>query len=121
LYKTVNRKEENYNVSLSVLNYAGSRGFITKSGIMVGMGETPEQIRELFSDLLDNGVDILTIGQYLQPLPGNIEVKEYIPPQVFKELKSIGESIGFKAVESGPFVRSSYNASSLFHKANNQR
>ena len=80
------------------------------------MGETSDQLKELFSDLLENGVEILTIGQYLQPTPGNVEVKEYIHPDTFKKLKDMGESMGFKAVESGPFVRSSYNASSLFKK-----
>lgn len=116
LYKSVNRKEENYNISLSVLKYSSSRKFITKSGIMVGMGETFEQIKKLFTDLLDNGVNILTIGQYLQPSRGNIEVSDYISPAKFLELKEMGESMGFKAVESGPFVRSSYNASELFLK-----
>ena len=116
LYKSVNRKEENYNISLSVLKYSSSRKFITKSGIMVGMGETFKQIKSLFTDLLDNGVDILTIGQYLQPSWGNIEVRKYISPGKFLELKEMGESMGFKAVESGPFVRSSYNASELFLK-----
>ncbi len=116
LYKKANRIEANYNVSLSVLKYSKSKGFITKSGIMVGMGETLEQLKSLFGDLLDNGVDILTIGQYLQPLPENIKVSEYIHPDTFKELKDIGKFMGFKAVESGPFVRSSYNASSLYKK-----
>lgn len=116
LYKSVNRKEDNYNISLSVLKYSSSRKFITKSGIMVGMGETFEQIKKLFTDLLDNGVNILTIGQYLQPSRENIEVRDYISPEKFLELKEMGESMGFKAVESGPFVRSSYNASELFLK-----
>ena len=116
LYKSVNRKEENYNISLSVLNYSSSRKFITKSGIMVGMGETTGQLEVLFSELLENGVDILTIGQYLQPTPGNIKVKEYITPEQFLELKEMGETMGFRAVESGPFVRSSYNASALYSK-----
>lgn len=116
LYKSVNRKEENYNISLSVLNYSSSRKFITKSGIMVGMGETTGQLKALFSELLENGVDILTIGQYLQPTPGNIKVKEYITPERFLELKDMGEAMGFRAVESGPFVRSSYNASALYSK-----
>jgi len=120
LYKNVNRREENYDISLSVLKYSRSKGFITKSGIMVGMGETREQLKELFSDLLENGVEILTIGQYLQPTPDNVEVIEYIHPDTFKKLKDMGESMGFKAVESGPFVRSSYNASSLFEKVSSR-
>ena len=117
LYRSVNRREENYNISLSVLKYSSSRKFITKSGIMVGMGETTSQLKVLFNDLLENGVDILTIGQYLQPTPENIKVKEYIPPESFLELKEIGEKMGFRAIESGPFVRSSYNASALYSKA----
>ncbi len=116
LYRSVNRREENYNISLSVLKYSSSRKFITKSGIMVGMGETTSQLKVLFNDLLENGVDILTIGQYLQPTPENIKVKEYIPPESFLELKEIGEKMGFLAIESGPFVRSSYNASALYSK-----
>ena len=116
LYKSVNRKEENYKISLFVLKYSSSRKFITKSGIMVGMGETTGQLRELFSELLENGVDILTIGQYLQPTPENIKVKEYITPEKFLELKEMAETMGFRAVESGPFVRSSYNASALYSK-----
>ncbi len=119
LYSYVNRKDENYDISLSVLKHSKSKGFITKSGIMVGMGETQEQLMELFRDLLNNGVEILTIGQYLQPTPNNVDVKEYIHPDTFKKLKVIGKSMGFKAVESGPFVRSSYNASSLFKNVNN--
>jgi len=116
LYTDFNRAEKNYNISLSVLKHSESKGFITKSGIMIGMGETENQIIELFEDLLENGVDILTIGQYLQPSQQNRKVRKYITPEKFRDLKILAEKMGFKAVESGPFVRSSYNASSLYSK-----
>jgi lipoic acid synthetase len=116
LYPAVNRPIENYRISLSVLKYSSSRGFITKSGIMLGMGETDDQLDVLFRDMINNGVDILTIGQYLQPTPGNIHVREFITPEKFMQLKIRAESMGFKAVESGPFVRSSYNASALYSR-----
>jgi len=116
LYKSVNRLPENYEVSLTVLKYARSRGFITKSGIMAGMGETPEQLKELFADLLTSGVKILTIGQYLRPSPENVKVTEFISPEQFSEMKELAKSMGFEAVESGPFVRSSYNAAGLYSR-----
>ncbi len=116
LYTRFNRVENNYDVSLSVLRFSKSKGFITKSGVMVGMGETDRQIKKLFEDILDNGVDILTIGQYLQPSKKNRDVEEYITPEKFAKLKILAKRMGFKAVESGPFVRSSYNASYLYSK-----
>ncbi len=82
----------------------------TKSGIMVGLGETREQIRETMIDLVNVKCDILTIGQYLQPTKMQLPVAEYIHPEIFEEYKEMGLSLGFKYVASGPFVRSSYNA-----------
>ena len=85
-------------------------GIYTKSGVMVGLGETKEQIEELMDDLLEAGCDILTIGQYLQPSKQHIDVKEYVTPEQFEEYKKTGLAKGFKYIASGPFVRSSYNA-----------
>lgn len=82
----------------------------TKSGVMVGLGETEEQMAELMDDLLKADCDILTIGQYLNPSKQHLPVEEYVTPQQFEEYKEIGLKKGFKYVASGPFVRSSYNA-----------
>jgi lipoic acid synthetase len=117
LYPFVNRKPENYSVSLSVLKYSATKKFITKSGIMVGLGETMKELKELFVDLKDNGVKILTIGQYLQPSSANVKVEKYYTPDEFKRLYKTAISMGFVGVESGPFIRSSYNAGSLYKKA----
>jgi len=117
LYPFVNRKPENYPVSLSVLKHSASRNFITKSGIMVGLGETIEELEELFADLKENGVKILTIGQYLQPSSSNAKVEKYYTPDEFKQLYKTAKSMGFIGVESGPFIRSSYNAGELYKKA----
>ena len=82
----------------------------TKSGIMLGLGETTEEIIEAMDDLRSASVDVLTIGQYLQPTKMHLPVKKYVTPQEFKELKDIGLAKGFSIVESGPMVRSSYHA-----------
>lgn len=83
---------------------------LTKSGIMVGLGETMEEVKSTMRDLRAWGVDILTIGQYLQPSRKHLPIDRYYRPEEFEELKLFGESIGFKWVESGPLVRSSYHA-----------
>ena len=114
LYPHVNRQSENYRVSLAVLRYGHEKGFITKSGIMVGLGETKEAVEELFGDLRKSGVDLLTIGQYLQPTKENVPVEKFYTPGEFEELKEMALSLGFKGVVSGPFVRSSYNALRLY-------
>jgi lipoic acid synthetase len=116
LYPKVNRVPSNYDVSLSVLKYAKERGFITKSGIMVGLGETEQELFELFDELLINGVELLTIGQYLQPTSKNIVVNKYYKPDEFIGLKDRAIASGFKAVESGPFVRSSYRAENMYRE-----
>jgi lipoyl synthase len=82
----------------------------TKSGIMVGIGETDEEVIQTMKDLVAQGVDILTIGQYLQPSKKHLPVSEFVTPEKFAEYKLIGEKIGFHYVESGPLVRSSYHA-----------
>jgi len=81
-----------------------------KSGLMLGLGETAEEVESLLEDLYRVGVKIVTIGQYLQPEPGSLPVEEYIHPDRFEELRQFGESLGFPMVFSGPFVRSSYMA-----------
>ncbi|UCH95395.1 MAG: lipoyl synthase [Candidatus Aminicenantes bacterium] len=116
LYPYVNRKAENYHISLKMLRYSHEKGFITKSGIMVGLGETWQEINELFQHLGESGVKLLTIGQYLQPIKENVPVEKYYRPEEFAQLKEIAFSHGFTAVESDPFVRSSYQASRMYEK-----
>jgi len=86
----------------------------TKSGFMLGLGESKEEVLDLFQDLREAKCDLLTIGQYLQPRLDRLPVVRYIPPEEFEEYKRIGEEMGFKAVASGPFVRSSFHASQMF-------
>jgi lipoic acid synthetase len=114
LYPHVNREVKNYHISLKVLKHSHERGFITKSGIMVGLGETLKEIKELFRDLRESGVKLLTIGQYLQPIKENVPVEKYYTPETFEQLKEIALSHGFTAVESAPFVRSSYKAHRMY-------
>jgi lipoic acid synthetase len=110
LYSLV-RPEADYYRSLDVLSYTKKHSSIfTKSGFMVGMGETPEEIETLMKDLVVAGCDIVTIGQYLQPSLNHYPLKEYIPPQQFENYKEMGLKIGFRHVEAGPLVRSSYHA-----------
>lgn len=109
LYKIV-RPQAKFQRSLAVLDYAKKQGFITKSGIMVGLGETFDEIIEVMKDLRNILVDILTIGQYLQPTPKHLPVERFVTPEEFKELKLMGIQLGFRHVESGPLVRSSYHA-----------
>ncbi len=104
------RSKAKYDTSLSVIKHIASKGVIAKSGIMLGLGETKEEILETMDDLRSVGCSVMTIGQYLQPAKENIEVKEYIHPDTFNEYKEIGLSKGFKHVESSPLVRSSYRA-----------
>lgn len=104
------RVQAKYDRSLLVLKMLKDAGMRTKSGIMLGLGETFDEILESMDDLRNSGVDILTLGQYLQPTPEHLPVKEFIHPGKFAELKVIGLSKGFRYVESGPLVRSSYHA-----------
>jgi len=120
LYPVVARPEQNYYISLHLLQYAKQREMVTKSGVMVGLGETREQLLELFSDLHRIRVDLLTIGQYLQPSPQSLPVARYYLPEEFEELKQTALSFGFSGVESGPFVRSSYHADLLFQTVHHE-
>src|SRR5512136_1970753 len=83
---------------------------VTKSGIMLGLGETTDEVVAVMRDLADRKVDILTLGQYLQPSKQHMPIDRYVPLEEFAELKQIGLELGFRWVESGPLVRSSYNA-----------
>jgi len=105
------RIQAKYDRSLAVLKYLKEQGVNrTKSGIMLGLGETEEEVIQTMQDLRDNYVDIVTIGQYLQPSKKHLPVKEYITPEQFEKYEKIGKEIGFRHVESGALVRSSYHA-----------
>jgi lipoic acid synthetase len=105
------RIQAKYERSMEVLNYlknAGARR--TKSGIMLGLGETEEEVYQTLIDLRANQVDVVTIGQYLQPSKKHLPVKDFISPEQFKKYEEYGLELGFRHVESGPLVRSSYKA-----------
>ena len=104
------RIQAKYRRSLDVLNILNKSGVRTKSGIMLGLGETDEEVIQTMKDLLDVGVTIMTIGQYLQPSKIHLPVFEYVHPDKFEMFKNIGIKLGFRIVESGPLVRSSYHA-----------
>ncbi len=109
LYHAV-RPQAKYERSLDVINWFKENGLRTKSGIMVGIGETQEEVFELIQDLYNAGCDIMTIGQYLQPTKNHLPVQRYVTLEEFKSYKDFGLQIGLKAVESSPLVRSSYHA-----------
>ena len=111
LYRRV-RPQANYQQSLNVLRFAKTYRpqALTKSGLMVGLGETEVETQELLRDVQNARVDVATIGQYLQPTRRNLPVDEYVTPEKFERYRAFGMSIGFKMVFSGPFVRSSYMA-----------
>ena len=104
------RSRAKYETSLKVIQYIAQSGLTAKSGIMLGLGETRMEIEETMDDLLSVGCKVMTIGQYLQPTRKNYDVKEYIHPEIFELYKITGLAKGFKYVESGPLVRSSYHA-----------
>lgn len=104
------RSKAKYDTSLKVLEYIAQSGLVAKTGIMLGLGETEEEILALMDDALAAGCEVITIGQYLQPSRKHLPVTEYIRPEKFAEYKKIGLEKGFRQVESGPFVRSSYHA-----------
>lgn len=105
------RIQAQYDRSLEVLRYMKESGVPrTKSGIMLGLGEKREEVIESLADLRKANVDIVTLGQYLQPTPGHLPVQEFVTPEQFEEYKEIGLEMGFRYVESGPLVRSSYHA-----------
>ena len=119
LYPKV-RPQADYRQSLDVLGCAkrqlerGGLDMFTKSGLMVGLGETDEEVQQVMCDLYEVGCDILTIGQYLAPSDAHVPVARFVTPEQFAEWKAEAMSIGFVAAACGPFVRSSYKAESLF-------
>jgi lipoic acid synthetase len=104
------RSKARYQTSLEVIKHIADSGINAKSGIMLGLGETEEEIFQTMDDLLNSGCKIFTIGQYLQPTVDHLEVKEFIEPEKFEEYRKIGLEKGFSYVESSPLVRSSYHA-----------
>lgn len=104
------RNKNIYDRSLGVLQYIAQQGVTSKSGIMLGLGETEKEVLETMDDLLNVGCRIMTIGQYLAPTLQHYTVRKYIPPEQFDKLKEIGMEKGFRFVESSPLVRSSYHA-----------
>jgi lipoic acid synthetase len=118
LYRKV-RPQADYRQSLEVLRFAKrhSPQILTKSGLMAGLGERHDEVHELLSDVRSADVDVATIGQYLQPTRRNLPVAEYVAPEQFESYRVFGMSIGFKAVFSGPFVRSSYMADKVNEEA----
>lgn len=104
------RTQADWKRSLNVLRYSSDHGLLTKTGIMVGLGETSDEVIKTMEEVHDVGVSIFTIGQYLQPTKDHLKVKSYITEDIFDQYKNIGIEIGFDIVESGPLVRSSYHA-----------
>jgi lipoic acid synthetase len=104
------RVQARYERSRSVLRHAKSRGFVTKTGIMLGLGETREEVEQTIRDIASDKTDILTLGQYLQPTPKHLPVARWATPEEFRHWKEFGLGIGLGVVESGPLVRSSYHA-----------
>lgn len=104
------RSRATYDGSLKVLKHVADSGITSKSGIMLGLGETRDEILAVMDDLLEVGCRVMTIGQYLRPSLKNVEVQEYVTPETFAEYARIGKEKGFRFVESGPLVRSSYHA-----------
>jgi lipoic acid synthetase len=112
----VRDKRANYRQSLQVLRNAKkiNPSIVTKTSIMVGLGETPEEVKQAMQDCLDAGVEIFTLGQYLQPSSWHLPVVEYVTPEQFKAYETLGMEMGFRYVASGPLVRSSYRAGEFF-------
>jgi lipoic acid synthetase len=111
LYRRV-RKGAVYERSLELLRRAGvmAEGVSTKTGMMLGLGETREEVLKAMEDIVAQGTHILTLGQYLQPTPEHLPLERYVHPDEFAEFKRLGEQMGFRHVEAGPLVRSSYHA-----------
>jgi lipoic acid synthetase len=104
------RIQAKYRRSLEVLATLKQGGMRTKTGIMLGLGETKEEVIQTMQDLVNVGTDVLTLGQYLQPTKKHLKVQRFVHPDEFAELREIGYTIGFDYVESGPLVRSSYHS-----------
>jgi lipoic acid synthetase len=109
LYRRV-RPQARYDWTLSVLRESKRQGMRTKTGIMLGLGETRNELLDTMQDLVTVGVDVLTLGQYMQPTRDHLPVERWVTPEEFDEYRIVGEQMGFDIVESGPLVRSSYHA-----------
>jgi lipoic acid synthetase len=109
LYSRV-RPQAKYARSLEVIRRGHDAGMVTKSGLMLGLGESPAEVLAVMADLRGSGCDILTLGQYLRPTKDHLPVERYVPPAEFAEFREKGMALGFRHVESGPLVRSSYHA-----------
>ncbi len=115
LYPQINRPRKNYHRSLDVLKKAKEMGAVTKSGLMIGLGEKKEEIIRSLADLRGASCDLLTLGQYLQPSKTHAPVRKFYTPLEFEHLKRTALSFGFRDVESGPLVRSSYKAHKMYN------
>ena len=118
LYHRV-RRNADYRRTLELLKHVKTRrpNMPTKSGLMLGLGETTEELFDVLADLRDVGCDILTLGQYLQPTPEHLPVERFVPPEEFDEIGDLARRMGFSLVASGPFVRSSYHAGEMAQQA----
>ena len=114
------RKQSRWSRSRKVLELSVKNNLLTKTGLMVGLGETNNEVIESMKEMAEIGVEIFNIGQYLQPTTNHLEVDRYVHPDEFKMFKEIGLELGFKVVESGPLVRSSYHADKQARLYNNQ-
>lgn len=114
LYPLINRPKSFYDRSLGILKTAAKKGMVTKSGMMIGLGEKMEDILQVFSDLKNAACKLLTLGQYLQPTQKHVRVQKYYSPLEFKQLGQIAFDFGFKDVVSGPLVRSSFQAHKMY-------
>jgi lipoic acid synthetase len=104
------RVQASYARSYAILRHAKQQGAITKTGLMLGLGESREEVSQVLRETREVGVDILTLGQYLRPSREHLPVERYVPPEEFAELAAEARALGFPHVESGPMVRSSYHA-----------
>jgi lipoic acid synthetase len=121
VYPRINRPSENYRRSLRVLARAAAASALTKSGLMVGLGESEADVERAMEDLLGAGCGLITIGQYLRPTAANPPVERYYTPQEFERLARRARELGFAGVAGGPLVRSSYEAERLYHEARGTR
>lgn len=120
IYPEINRPASHYYRSLDLLRQAKKQGAVTKSGLMVGLGETMTDLKQTLIDLRRSGCDLLTIGQYLQPTRQHLPVKRYYTPEEFEALYHLAMGLGFKEAASGPLVRSSYFADRLYEASRSQ-
>ncbi len=120
-YPEIGRPGTSYRRSLEVLRRAKDAGAVTKSGLMIGLGETPGEIRRSLAELREAGCDLLTLGQYLQPTRAHRKAERYVPPEEFEALKAEALGLGFAGVEAGPLVRSSFHAQELYANLQHSR